>query len=193
MGARTRRRSRGTRPCSCSPGRRRAVHAVGHLLNVDATVVRRGRLLHRLGHGHRIVAGVGLDHRELAPVPVVTGGVRGELPVVVPAVVRVPGDRPLRVPGGDEIGRLVLDVEIAERGLVHRRLDAGDDVLAVDRGVNPVALPSTVIPTTCTFSGATTLPSRPFSSCSQRHTALGVRARLPRGLQKPCGVSQMSS
>ena len=53
--------------------------------------------------------------------------------------------------------------------------------------------PSTVMPTTCTFSGETTLPSRPFSSCSQRHSARGFAPGIRAAFRKPCGVSQMSS
>ena len=61
-----------------------------------------------------------------------------ELPVVVPAVMRVPRRRPFHVADGNELGRLVLDVEVAERGLADRGLDARDHVARVDRRVDAV-------------------------------------------------------
>ena len=112
------------------------VHAVRHFLDRDERRVRRLRLFHRFGNRNRIVTHVGLDVRELAAVRVVAGALRVELPVVVPALMRVPVDRPLRRPGRHELGRLLLDVEIAEHVLVHRRLEPRDDVLAVDRRVD---------------------------------------------------------
>ena len=95
-------------------------------------------LPHRLGHRHRIVADVRLHLRELAAVGVVAGAGVVELPVVVPALVRVPGDRPLHVAERHLLGGLVLDVEVAERRLVHRGLDALNLVLRVDRRLDAV-------------------------------------------------------
>jgi hypothetical protein len=53
--------------------------------------------------------------------------------------------------------------------------------------------PSTVIATTCTFSGATTLPSRPFSICSHRQIALGFAPGIRAALMNPGGFIHKSS
>ena len=54
-------------------------------------------------------------------------------------------------------------------------------------------LPSMVMATTCTFSGETTLPSRPFSSCSHRQNATGLAPGIRAALRNPGGFSQRSS
>ena len=62
---------------------------------------------------NRIAADVRLNVRERAPVRVVSGALAIELPVVVPALVRVPHRGPLDAPYAHLLCGLVLDVEIA--------------------------------------------------------------------------------
>ena len=54
-------------------------------------------------------------------------------------------------------------------------------------------LPSIVIETTCIFSGATTLPSRPISICSHRQIAFGLAPGIRAAFRKPGGFSHKSS
>ena len=98
----------------------------------------------------------------------------------------VPGNGRLHGAEGHLVGRFVLDVEVAEGRLADRRFDPAiwfcELMVASTR-----YLPSIVMATTCTFSGWTTLPSRPFSSCSQRQRRLGC-ARQAGSFEKPVRV-----
>ena len=53
--------------------------------------------------------------------------------------------------------------------------------------------PNMVMATTCTRSGTTTLPSRPFSICSQRQKAIGLAPGSRAALRNPGGLSHRSS